>query len=238
MYAFAPTHSTYIQAHTLCLYVCLCLCLYVCLCFCLYLCLCLSLTLTLTIAHTRSPTEEWNQLFLNNLGGKGRGRSFFFLFLFSPKKNKHLANGSFELCCVCVVFYCGQVGTFVTFTCYRAFLYATVSTFIAQVFGLTTLGRMTGFVFFSLWLFMLLFGFLDVSYCGCGLRLWLRFWFLFGWEITWGWRFVYTTAAVFNLLQYPLQTLTTKYFHDNPFWLSFLFLYLCLYFFKKRFLDI
>eukprot|EP00040_Diaphanoeca_grandis_P006366 m.37132 g.37132 ORF g.37132 m.37132 type:complete len:511 (+) comp17588_c0_seq1:319-1851(+) len=40
-----------------------------------------------------------------------------------------------------------QVGTFIAFTCYRAFLYATVSTFIAQVFGLETLGRITGFVY-------------------------------------------------------------------------------------------
>eukprot|EP00948_MAST-09A_sp_MAST-9A-sp1_P003409 g3409.t1 len=40
-----------------------------------------------------------------------------------------------------------QIGVFFSFTCFRAFLYATMSTFICQRFGLNTLGRMTGFVF-------------------------------------------------------------------------------------------
>lgn len=40
-----------------------------------------------------------------------------------------------------------QLATFIFFTLFRAFLYATMSTFIAQIFGLKTLGRITGFVF-------------------------------------------------------------------------------------------
>ena len=37
-----------------------------------------------------------------------------------------------------------QIIVFFLFTMFRAFLYATMSTFIAQTFGLKTLGRMTG----------------------------------------------------------------------------------------------
>ena len=42
-----------------------------------------------------------------------------------------------------------NLGAFFFFTMFRAFLYASMSTFNAQVFGLRTLGRMTGFVFTS-----------------------------------------------------------------------------------------
>ena len=40
-----------------------------------------------------------------------------------------------------------QVAVFVVFTMFRAFLYAVMSTFNAQTFGLNTLGRITGCVF-------------------------------------------------------------------------------------------
>ena len=42
-----------------------------------------------------------------------------------------------------------QIGTFAAFTIFRAFLYAVMSTFNAQIFGLETLGRITGVVFTS-----------------------------------------------------------------------------------------
>ncbi len=42
-----------------------------------------------------------------------------------------------------------QLITFATFTIFRAFLYAVMSTFNAQIFGLETLGRITGIVFTS-----------------------------------------------------------------------------------------
>ena len=42
-----------------------------------------------------------------------------------------------------------QIVTFATFTIFRAFLYAVMSTFNAQIFGLETLGRITGIVFTS-----------------------------------------------------------------------------------------
>lgn len=67
-----------------------------------------------------------------------------------------------------------QLGTFLAFTGYRAFLYSVMSTFNAQIFGLRTLGRITGFVF--------------------------------------------TSSAVFQLLQYPLVSSIDSVFHENPFW--------------------
>jgi MFS family permease len=42
-----------------------------------------------------------------------------------------------------------QIATFVSFTVFRAFLYAVMTTYNAQVFGLETLGRITGSVFTS-----------------------------------------------------------------------------------------
>ena len=67
-----------------------------------------------------------------------------------------------------------QLGTFLAFTGYRAFLYSVMSTFNAHIFGLRTLGRITGFVF--------------------------------------------TSSAVFQLLQYPLVSSIDSVFHKNPFW--------------------
>ena len=67
-----------------------------------------------------------------------------------------------------------QIVTFVAFTGYRAFLYSVMSTFNANVFGLQTLGRITGFVFSS--------------------------------------------SAVFQLLQYPIVKTIPTYFHNDPFW--------------------
>ena len=49
-----------------------------------------------------------------------------------------------------------QIVTFVFFAGYRAFLYSVMSTFNAQVFGLRTLGRITGFVFTGSAIFQLL----------------------------------------------------------------------------------
>jgi MFS family permease len=40
-----------------------------------------------------------------------------------------------------------QIFTFVVFTCFRAYLYASLNTFIAQTFGVHTMGRIFGFVF-------------------------------------------------------------------------------------------
>lgn len=40
-----------------------------------------------------------------------------------------------------------QAVNFVVFTCFRAFLYATINTFTAMTFGVTTMGRMIGFIF-------------------------------------------------------------------------------------------
>jgi MFS family permease len=42
-----------------------------------------------------------------------------------------------------------QIITFVVFTCFRAYLYASLNNFIAQTFGLHTMGRIFGFVFTS-----------------------------------------------------------------------------------------
>jgi len=67
-----------------------------------------------------------------------------------------------------------QIVTFVAFTGYRAFLYSVMSTFNANVFGLQTLGRITGFVF--------------------------------------------TSSAVFQLLQYPIVNSIPTYFHNDPFY--------------------
>ena len=67
-----------------------------------------------------------------------------------------------------------QLGTFLAFTGYRAFLYSVMSTFNAQVFGFKTLGRITGFVF--------------------------------------------TSSAIFQLLQYPIVDSIDTIFHNDPFW--------------------
>ncbi len=67
-----------------------------------------------------------------------------------------------------------QYAVFGFFTGFRAFLYSVMSTFNAQVFGLNTLGRMTGFVF--------------------------------------------TSSAMFQLLQYPLTDLVNLQFKGDPFW--------------------
>ena len=67
-----------------------------------------------------------------------------------------------------------QIATFLAFTGYRAFLYSVMSTFNAQVFGLKTLGRITGFVF--------------------------------------------TSSAVFQLLQYPIVNSIETVFQKDPFW--------------------
>jgi MFS transporter, LAT3 family, solute carrier family 43, member 3 len=63
-----------------------------------------------------------------------------------------------------------QLVTFLAFTGYRAFLYSVMSAFNAKIFGLRTLGRLTGFVF--------------------------------------------TSSAIFQLLQYPIALVGHKY----PFW--------------------
>ena len=67
-----------------------------------------------------------------------------------------------------------QLGSFFFFAAFRAFLYSVMSTFNAQVFGLRTLGRITGCVF--------------------------------------------TSSAVFQLLQYPLTDLIEITFNGDPFW--------------------
>ena len=67
-----------------------------------------------------------------------------------------------------------QLGSFFFFAAFRAFLYSVMSTFNAQVFGLRTLGRITGCVFSS--------------------------------------------SAIFQLLQYPLTDLINTTFKGDPFW--------------------
>eukprot|EP00035_Acanthoeca_spectabilis_P039819 m.65318 g.65318 ORF g.65318 m.65318 type:complete len:498 (+) comp9752_c0_seq2:643-2136(+) len=76
-----------------------------------------------------------------------------------------------------------QLGTFAVFVCFRAFLYATMSTYTAEIFGLATLGRITGSLF--------------------------------------------TASAVFVLLQYPLQWMTSSQFDSNPTVSSVILLGLC-----------
>ena len=67
-----------------------------------------------------------------------------------------------------------QFGTFFFFAAFRAFLYSVMSSYNAQVFGLRTLGRITGCIF--------------------------------------------TSSAVFQLLQYPLNDMVEITFEGDPFW--------------------